>query len=426
MSGGLGRLSLASAPINLKILLCHNYYQQNGGEDQSFEDEARLLEAYGHQVLRFTVHNNELGGMHRVRLAGKTLWNHEIYRQLRDLLRAERPAVMHCTNTFPLVSPAAYYAARREGVAVVQSLRNYRLMCANALFLRNESPCEKCLRRAVPWPALMHRCYRGDVAATAVITAMVAAHRVAGTWRRCVDMYFTPSEFARRKFEAAGFAGGHIAVKPNSVFPEPQAGNGSAGGAIFVGRLAPEKGVGVLLDAWLRHDVPVRLKIIGNGPLAGRVSEACRRCDRIEWLGQLALSEVLKHVGEASLLVYPSIAYETFGRSVVEAFAVGTPVLTSNSGASAELVTSGITGMYFRAGNSADLAAKLREMMATPTLLKRMRGPARDEYLRKYNSDISYARLLSIYEQAIARRSAAAPRGLIPQIRAAASSLFQL
>lgn len=386
----------------MKVLLCHNHYQQPGGEDQSFDDEARLLESRGHEVVRFTLHNNAIKQMGRLRLAARTLWNQQVYGQLREVLRAARPQVMHCTNTFPLISPAAYFAARREDVPVVQSLRNYRLLCANSLFLRDGQPCEKCLGRQVAWPALWHRCYRGQLPATGVVVAMTAVHRAAGTWRRAVDLYFTPSEFARRKYIEGGFDGERIAVKPNFVFPDPGVGQGSAGGAIFVGRLAPEKGVEVLLDAWLEHDVPIPLKIIGDGPLAPRVQDACRRRGhRIQWLGRRPVTEAVAHVGEAALLVSPSITYETFGRSIIEAFASGTPVLTSEFGASAELVTPGQNGEHFRTGDAADLAAKVRELAVDPDRLRRMRDAARHEYVEKYNGDLNYVKLISIYQRAI-------------------------
>src|SRR3954454_4259507 len=129
----------------MNVLLCHNHYQQPGGEDHSFDDEARLLESRGHRVTRFTVHNDAIKEMSRLQVTLRTLWNRQIRQQLREILRREKPAVMHCTNTFPLISPAAYSAAHAEGVAVVQSLRNYRLLCANALLLRDDKPCEACI-----------------------------------------------------------------------------------------------------------------------------------------------------------------------------------------------------------------------------------------------------------------------------------------
>jgi glycosyltransferase involved in cell wall biosynthesis len=258
---------------------------------------------------------------------------------------------------------------------------------------------------------------------------MVGGHRALGTWDRAVDAYYTPSEFARRKFIQAGFDPDRIAVKPNCVFPDPGPGSGAAGGVVFLGRLAPEKGIEILLNAWLGRDLNVPLAIIGDGPMAPQVQQAAARCDRIRWLGHLPLREALRQVGEASLLVSPSIAYETFGRSVVEAFAKGTPVLASDGGASAELIREGQTGLHFRAGDADDLAQKVRRLMNDPALLSQMRGAARDEYLQKYNGDMNYRALIAIYEQAITRRaaldSAAAQHvGALGALTAAVQSLW--
>ena len=125
----------------MKILLCHNYYQQAGGEDQVFADEAALLAARGHEVVRYTVHNDAIEEMGRVTIAAKTLWNRDTSRAITKILRRERPEVVHFTNTFPLISPAAYYAAKTESIPVVQSLHNYRLLCPASTFYRDGKPC---------------------------------------------------------------------------------------------------------------------------------------------------------------------------------------------------------------------------------------------------------------------------------------------
>src|SRR5262249_39355200 len=154
------------------------------------------------------------------------------------------------------------------------------------LFLRDGQVCEECLGKAVPWPAVRHACYRSNRAASAVVTAMVAGHRLLGTWTRAVDLYITPSEFARRKYIEGGFLPDAIAVKPNFLDPDPGQGQGQGGQAVFVGRLSEEKGVRTLLDAWRRLAAPLRLRVVGDGPLAGLVQEASCQDSRIEWLGR--------------------------------------------------------------------------------------------------------------------------------------------
>lgn len=163
------------------VLVVHNHYQRPGGEDQVFAAEAELLQDHGHRVIRFVVHNDRIREASKLRVAVGTIWSAATYRQLRALIRAERPAVAHFHNTFPLLSPSVYYAARAEGVAVVQTLHNFRLLCPNALFFRDGHTCEDCLGRAVPWPAVVHACYRGSRAGSAVVAAMLSVHRALRT-----------------------------------------------------------------------------------------------------------------------------------------------------------------------------------------------------------------------------------------------------
>jgi glycosyltransferase involved in cell wall biosynthesis len=407
----------------MKVLMCHNYYQQPGGEDQSFAAEARLLEERGHGVVRFTLHNDAIARMGRWDVARRTLWSRESYAALRALIRRERPAVLHCTNTFPLISPAAYYAARAEGVAVVQSLRNYRLVCPNALLLRDGRVCEDCLGKAVAWPAVVHGCYRQDRSASAVVAALAAGHRAVGTWTRAVDLYFTPSEFARRKLVEGGLPADRIAVKPNFVHPDPGPGDGRGGYAVFVGRLSPEKGLDTLLAAWPRLRAPLPLKVVGDGPLADLVRSGCRRDPRLEWLGRRSPDEVLALVGAAACLVMPSTWYETFGRTVVEAFARGTPVVAARIGALTELVDEGRTGLLFAPGDAPDLAAQVERLLADPVRLERMRRAARLEYECKYTAETNYGMLLGIYEQALARKVRRAPKSRAREATPAARRL---
>jgi glycosyltransferase involved in cell wall biosynthesis len=387
----------------MKILLCHNYYQLPGGEDECFSDEGRLLEANGHEVVRFTRRNEEIHEMGRFELACKTLWNSDTYRRLRELMRCEQPALMHCTNTFPLISPSAYYAARAEGVAVVQALHNYRLLCPAAMLLRDGRVCEDCLGKSIPLPAVVHGCYRNSRAASAVVTALLTSHRSIGTWRKLVDAYYTPSRFTRNKYVEGGFPKERIGVVPSFVEPDPGPGSGQGGYATFVGRLTAEKGLATLLDAWSRLPLPVSLKIVGDGPLADQVIDAAQRDSRITWIGRRPREEVLDLLGDAACIVVPSLTYETFGRTIIEAFAKGTPAVVGDHGAMAELVQPGKTGMRFRPGDVADLSCKLEELFRQPDTLKAMRASARLEYETRFTAAAVLISLMEVYDRALER-----------------------
>jgi glycosyltransferase involved in cell wall biosynthesis len=392
----------------MKVLAVHNRYQQPGGEDQVFFAETALLESYGHRVVRYTTHNDQVAGMNRLALAGNTLWNLSTYQELRALMRQERPDVAHFHNTFPLVSPASYYAAKAEGVPVVQTLHNYRLLCPDALFFRDGRVCEDCVGKVVPWPGVVHKCYRGSRAASGVVAAMLTTHRALRTWTEMVDVYVALTEFARRKFIEGGLPAGKIVVKPNFVYPDPGPGEGRGGYALFVGRLAPEKGVGTLLAAWERLDGRIPLKVVGDGPLREKAAEAASRQSCVEYLGYRPAEEVHALLKEASTLVFPSEWYETFGRVAAEAFATATPVIAADIGALAELVEHGHTGLRFRPGDPEDLAAHVGWFLSHPEEHARMRREARAEYEAKYTAQRNHQLLLEIYSSALERKKAPA------------------
>lgn len=388
----------------MKILAVHNRYQRPGGEDQVFVDETALLETRNHRVLRYEVHNDQVKHVNHLTLAKDTIWNTSAYRELRALIRRERPDVVHFHNTLPLVSPAGYYAARAEGVPVIQTLHNYRLLCPVALFFRDGRVCEDCMGKAVPWPGVVHGCYQGSRAASGVIATMLTVHRALRTWTEMVDVYVALTEFARNKFVEGGLPAGKIVVKPNFVVPDPGRGQGGGGYALFVGRLAPEKGTGTMLAAWDRLGTRIPLKIVGDGPLKDQVVEAAARRSNVEWLGHRPVADVHALMRKADMLVFPSQWYETFGRVAAEAFAAGTPVIAANIGAVAELVEHGRTGLKFRPGDPEDLVTQVEWALSHSAELRRMREEVRAEFEARYTAERNYRALMEIYQAALERK----------------------
>lgn len=386
----------------MRILIAHNYYQQPGGEDQCVAQELSLLRAYGHDVQLFSLHNDSIETMGRAELAGATIWNRAACALLSKRLRESRAEIVHFHNTFPLISPAAYYAARAEGAMVVQTMHNYRLVCANALLLRKGRVCEDCLTRFVPWKSVQYGCYRGSRSASAVATAMLATHRALGTWRNAVDVYIALTEFGRGKFIAAGLPPERIIVKPNFVLPDPGPGSGGGDFAIFVGRLSEEKGVAILLDAWRLLGGAVPLRIVGDGPLAPLVREAAERDPAIQWLGTLPPASVYQLIGDAVSAIVPSICFEAFPRVIAEAFSRGTPVIASRAGAMAELVDEKRTGLLFESGNAGDLARAVRELQSDRLALAQMRPAARAAFEARFSAELNHRRLMQAYHMALA------------------------
>jgi glycosyltransferase involved in cell wall biosynthesis len=387
----------------MKVLVAHNFYQQGGGEDQCMAAEIALLEAHGHTVIPYRLHNDAINGMSRTRLAVRTLWSQASYRALQEQIRKHRPQMAHFHNTFPLISPAAYYAARSENVGVVQTLHNFRIFCPNALLFRDGGVCEDCLGKSFAWPGIVHKCYRGSRVASAAVATMAWAHRLLGTWRELVDRYIALTQFSRRKVIAGGLPAAKIVVKPNFVYPDPGPGPGGQEYAVFVGRFSPEKGLETLLKAWGMLGGRVRLKILGDGPQAPMIRDAAARESNIEWLGSRPLEDVYAALGRALCLVLPSQCYEGFPRVVVEAFAKGTPVVASNLGAMAEVVAHSRTGLHFTPGDPADLAVQIQRLLDAPEQVQRMRQATRREFQQRYTAESNYRMLMDIYQAALGR-----------------------
>ncbi|HET8966171.1 MAG TPA: glycosyltransferase family 4 protein, partial [Candidatus Acidoferrum sp.] len=344
----------------MRVLLVHNFYQEPGGEDQVFAEEFALLEKYSHTVRKFTVHNDAIKSMGKLEAARKTLWNPDTAKPLQEAIRAIDAQVVHFHNTFPLISPAAYYAAHEVGAAVVQTLHNYRVLCPSATFYRDGKVCEDCLGKMMPWPAVVHKCYRDNRLATATLAGMLTFHHLKGTWKNEVDVYIALTEFGKGKLIAGGLPAEKIEVKTNFVDPDPGPGNGEGGYAVVVGRLAEGKGILTLLEAWktVHAKTGAIVKIIGDGPLRAEVEQAAKQGFGIEYVGRRASAEVYAMMGDARMLVFPARWYEGQPRTIVEALAKGTPVIAPRHGPMPDLVDDRRTGLLFEPGSAVDLADK--------------------------------------------------------------------
>ncbi|MDO8294134.1 MAG: glycosyltransferase family 4 protein [Gallionella sp.] len=383
------------APTQRRVLIVHNAYQMRGGEDSVVDAELELLRGHGHAVEVFQRHNDELKSIPRWKAAADTVWSSRSVTALTETIRRFRPDVVHFHNTFPLISPAAYWAVRAAGLPVVQTLHNFRLHCPQAMYLREGRVCEDCLGH-LPWRGVLHGCYRDSRAQSAVLGGMLVLHRALGTYQNKVTRYIALNEFCRRKFIKGGLPAERVAVKPNFVdFPPPPL--AAREGFLFVGRLSAEKGVDVLVRAWALLDTVSCLRVAGTGPEAGLLEGH----PGLAALGALSGEAVRTEMGRSAALVLPSICYESFPRTLVEAFACALPVIASRLGPLADLIEDGVTGLLFEPGDVADLARKLSWAQAHPEHMAEMGRNARAKYEAEFSADRNYAQLIAIYEEAI-------------------------
>lgn len=380
----------------ISVLVIHNRYQQPGGEDAVVRAEVAQLRARGHRVIEYIRDNAEIAGYSRARtvaLGLRAIWNPETYTALRDLIRSERPVIAHIHNFFPLVSPAAHYACKDSGLPVLQTLHNYRLLCPAATLFSGGERCRQCgrgFRRS-----LWRGCYRDSRIATAALSAMLAAHRIGGTWKHCVDAFLVPSKFCRDYFCAEGLPAAKIHVHANYLEHDPGMRITAGDYALFVGRLSPEKGVLELVRAWRQlPDLP--LLIAGDGPLRAQLEQAAEGSHRVKLLGQLSVEKTLAHIKQARFIVFPSRWYEPFGMGLLEAAACGVPAIASRIGAIPELVADSETGLLYDPDNFDELTAKVRWAWYHAPEMEQMGRNARERYLQKFTPDHSYDAWLSV------------------------------
>jgi glycosyltransferase involved in cell wall biosynthesis len=394
----------ASQPM--KILLVHNTYQQAGGEDVVFEQEKRNLQRAGHHVATYERSNHEMeqfSTLQRAMLIKRIVWATDSRQEFAQLLARESPDVVHVHNTFIMISPSIYSACRDQGVPVVQTLQNYRLMCPGALFFRDGRVCEDCVEHSL-WRGIQHGCYRGSHVQTAGVALMLAWHRQLKTYQELVDCSVAATEFSRGKFVAAGFDADKIVVKPNFVDQDPGPRKQPGDYAVFAGRLSPEKGVTTLLDAWEHVHRDCTLKIVGDGPLRARLEVQAkeRGLANVTFCGRLSREESIATVKGARFQITPSLWYEGFPMVIVEAFACGVPVLCSRLGGMQEIVADAETGLHFNPGDAQDLVRKVEWAWNHPEELVAMGRAARRKYETDYTAEKNYSLLMKIYEHTVA------------------------
>lgn len=392
------------------VMQVHNQYFHAGGEDAVVEAEGRLLAANRNVIKKVVVANSDLETAtvgSRLRTGIDATWSQDAYGIVRASLRRDRPDVMHCHNTFPLLSPAVYHAAAHEGVPVVQTLHNFRLLCVNALLFRGGRVCRDCVGR-VPLAGIIHACYRGSRLGSASVAAMLVVHRLTGTWNRNVERYIALSDVAKREFVQGGLPEERIVVKSNFVHPDPGPGKHEGEFALYVGRLSEEKGIRTLLAAWAECDGEIPLRIVGDGPLRPIVERAAQTSRGITWLGHVPPEQVLDQMRAASFLIMPSLWYEHAPMVLLQAFATGLPAAVSGHGALAEMVDRNRTGWHFTPGDSDALAHTARQAWRDPEARAAKSAASREQYLASYTAERNYETLMGIYREAIAQRSSQA------------------
>ncbi len=375
--------------------MAHNRYRsaQPSGENRVVDAEIAQLRAAGVEVRPLLRSSDDIATLpphRRALLPVSPLWNPDARRELVEVLRTWRPDVLHLHNPYPLLSPWLVRTAHRFGVPVVHTVHNFRQVCPAGIFFRDGRVCYDCRDRRLALPAVVHRCYRGSAAQSAVMAATLAAHRP--TWLS-VDRFVALTTAVAEHLVRYGVPEERIVVKPNAVAdPGPPGGPGE--GFLYLGRLSAEKGVELLLEAWRRHPEGSLgpLRIAGDGPLRPLVQQVTSARSDVTWLGPLDPPAARAALADAAVVVAPSTCDDVLPTVVIEALAAGRPVLGTAMGGIPYLV--GDAGWVVPPEPQA-LAAALPQAAAGAAGLSRT---ARARYETTFHPDVVVRRLIEVYE----------------------------
>lgn len=383
----------------MRVLILHSRYLSGdvSGENRVVADEVNVLREGGHQVKVFAPSPLTKGRVDLLKTASSAIWSKPRAKEVETVVRAEGVDVVHAHNLFPTLSPAVLRSAKRAGAAVVMTLHNYRLLCLPATLTRDGHACEDCLGRT-PWPGVLHACFRGDRLGSAVLAGSLSLHRALRSFD-FVDRFAAVSARVRDEHVRGGISPERIVVKPNFA-PPAQRRKGPGGAFLYLGRLAQEKGVRILLEVWNRLPAGApELLVVGDGPEA----EALRAhpVDGVRFQRGVRATEVPSLIARARAVLVPSLWEEpAVPRVVLESYASGVPVVASDRGALPDGVGEGRSGFVVPAedvGAWVDRIGRLADDRAS----ERLGDGAFERWRERFSPASGLLALEALYREAV-------------------------
>ncbi|MBN1458240.1 MAG: glycosyltransferase family 4 protein [Armatimonadetes bacterium] len=424
----------------MRLILVNYRYFVSGGPERYMFAVSEMLERAGHEVVPFSVaysRNREtpwseyfvkpIAGDDEVyfrdhswspRSLGRGLqrafYAPDVSRSVSRLVTAARPDVALVQHYLRKLSPSVLVGLKRAGVPIVVRLSDFGMVCPGGLLLREKQICRRCVTNGM-LSSVRYRCVQGSLG----VSAVACASLLFAKWRKyfdLVDYFVTPSTVLREQMIEGGYDGARIVVLPTFVEMDYSGESGVRDRRIvYVGRLSPEKGIEVLLDAYEclqgREGLgDVELLIAGEGEAgytAQLVSRGQQISSRVRFLGMLNAEAVRQLLSGALLSVVPSLWYENTPNAVLESLAAGTPVVASDLGSMGEMLRGGDAGFLFRPGDPNDLANHLEFALLRPDVLVRMGRAARMLAESRYSPDLHISGLLNVLERAMGRAAGA-------------------
>jgi glycosyltransferase involved in cell wall biosynthesis len=404
----------------MRILYCNKYNYPFSGTEVYLLELMQMMRDRGHETALFSMANpnreagsymecmapqvdfksDELGFVDRARLAGHAIYSPAARKKLREMIRAFRPDVAHVRNIYHHLSPSIFWELRAQGVPVIYHLNDFKILCPAYNFVADGQPCEAC-RNGKFRKMIRKGCYGGRRGSALVLAAEAYFHRWLRTYKKCVDRFVAPSEFVKEKLIEYGFEEEKIVVIPHfqRVSKQMEAGAVTSESILYFGRLSKEKGVADLIQAM--SQVPdLTLTVAGNGPQRQELENLSRELglQNVRFMGQLS-SKALEHeISISRFTVFPSLAYETLGKSILESYACERAVVASDRGSRREFVKDGVTGLLYEAGNPKALAEAIGSLRDHPEKAESMGRDGRRFVELRHSAEEHYEKMTALYE----------------------------
>lgn len=404
----------------MKILLANKFFFPKGGDAVVFFATAKLLENHGHQTMFFAMNdiqnvssvyspyfvstidlNNQGGIVNQLKTTGRIWYSFEAKKNIKRLLEKEKPDIAHLHNIYHQISPSILDVLKEYNIPTVMTLHDFKLTCPIYTHQVNHRICEKCGHKKY-YHVVANRCTKGSLQKSLVnMIEMYLHHSILHSYDK-VSLFVSPSKFLMLKTRELGFKG-KIIYLPNFIeLQEYQPEYSSIDNSlVYFGRLAVGKGIETFLDAIKGLNLPV--KIIGEGPAKELLIKKTQseNITNITFLGYLQGPKLYNEIKKAMIIVVPSEWYENNPRSIIEAFALGKPVIGSDIGGIPELIKEGETGYLFPPGNSLALRDKIKLAWKEKDKLSELGRRARRFAETELNSEKHYAQLMEIYQSII-------------------------
>ena len=396
----------------MKILVVNKFFYLNGGSETVFFQERDFLLSKNHEIIDFSMacennffssfanyfvpqiiyHSND-GILKKFQQSINFIHSSIAVRKLEELIIQEKPQIAHLHNIYHQITPSIIPVLKKHGIKIVMTLHDFKLICPSYLALRGDKICNDCdgVKFTKPFTTnCQNSLFKG-----LLFSLEALFHQWRGSYD-LVDCFISPSNFlanlVQKRINPEKIHSLHNGIDTDSWKPYQE----DDGYGLYLGRISKEKGIKTLLAAHAGLGSTFPLKIAGTGPLEKELQATYQRA---EFLGYQT-GQVLKGIiGRASFVIVPSEWYENCSMAVLEAMALGKPIIASRIGGLPEQISDGETGLLFEMGNTTDLANKIRTLADNPTLRAAMGQAARIKLENEYSLKDHCASLVQLYEK---------------------------